>query len=297
MISLGVGELLAASSLILVSFFGGERGVSADRTFAPPFFGVDFAQDVQVYFLAAAWLFVSVLGMYLFTRTPAGRLANAVRDNPERAQFLGYSAQRVRFISFVVAGFFAGIAGGLFAVNYEILTAGNLNAASSGQVLLMAYIGGLGVFIGPIIGAVLLTLINSLLNHYTTLWMLYLGLVFVLTVMFLPRGLTGLLMLHRVPWQQGRLGLLIRPYTLTAIPGAVLVLSLIGLLEMSQRETGPFVYLGIPLAPGSAMSWLALLAVAVIAFVALRRTLPGLRAAWAEATAQSPRSLEKGDAP
>jgi len=296
MISLGVGELLAASSLILVSFFGGERGVSADRTFAPPFFGVDFAQDVQVYFLAAAWLFVSVLGMYLFTRTPAGRLANAVRDNPERAQFLGYSAQRVRFISFVVAGFFAGIAGGLFAVNYEILTAGNLNAASSGQVLLMAYIGGLGVFIGPIIGAVLLTLINSLLNHYTTLWMLYLGLVFVLTVMFLPRGLTGLLMLHRVPWQQGRLGLLIRPYTLTAIPGAVLVLSLIGLLEMSQRETGPFVYLGIPLAPGSAMSWLALLAVAVIAFVALRRTLPGLRAAWAEATAQSPRSLEKGDA-
>ena len=297
MISLGVAELLAASSLILVSFFGGEAGVSADRTFAPPFFGIDFAQDVQVYFLAAAWLFVSVLAMYLFTQTPAGRLANAVRDNPERAQFLGYSAQRVRLLSFVVAGFFAGIAGGLFAVNYEILTAENLNAASSGRVLLMAYIGGLGVFIGPVIGAVLLTLINSLLSHYTTLWMLYLGLLFVLTVMFLPRGLTGLLMLHRVPWQQGTLGLLIRPYTLTAIPGAGLVLSLVGLLELSQRESGTFVYLGIPLTAASPFSWLALLAVAVLAFLALRRTLPGLRAAWADATAQPARGTQEGDFP
>jgi len=297
MITLGVGELLAASALILVSFFGGEAGVNADRTFGTPVFGVDFAQESQVYFLAAVWLFISVLCMYLYTQTPAGRMANAVRDNPVRAQFLGYSAQRVRFQSFVVAGFFAGIAGGLFAVNNEIVTAEALGTASAGQVLLMAYIGGLGFFLGPLVGAVLLTLINSLLSHYTTLWMLYLGLLFIGTVMFLPGGLTGLFMMHRLPWQQGTLRLLLRPYTLTAIPGAILALSLIALLEMSQNEAGRFVYLGIAFDPAGAASWLVLLAVAAASGLVLRRSLPGLRAAWTEATALPPAGSQREDAP
>lgn len=297
MISLGVGELLAASALILVSFTGGEAGVSADRAQGTPLFGVDFAQDVQVYYLAAGWLFLSVLCMFLFTQTPAGRMANAVRDNPARAQFLGYSAQRVRFLTFVVAGFFAGVAGGLMAVHNEIVTAEALSASSAGQVLLMAWIGGIGVFLGPLVGAVVLTLINALLSHYTSLWMLYLGLLFVLTVMYLPSGLTGLVMMHRVPWQQGTLPLLLRPYAMTAIPGIVLVLSLIALLEMSQNESMRFVYLGIPLNPSSSHHWLALLVVALTAWFALRSTLPALRAAWAAATALPPAAARPQDTP
>ncbi len=283
MISLGIGELVAASSLILVSFFGGEAGVSGDRTFGPPFFGIDFAQDDHVYYLAAAWMFFAVLCMYLFTQTPAGRMANAVRDNPERAEFIGYSARRVRFISFAMAGFFAGIAGGIFAVNYEILTEENLNAATSGRVLLMAYIGGLGFFIGPIVGAVVLTLINSLLSNYTDLWMLYLGILFLLTVMFLPRGLTGLLMMHRVAWQLGRMRLLLLPYMLTAIPGAVFLLGMIAMIEMSHAEETEFVYLGLALSPDGYGSWALLLGVTAVAFFILRRTLPRLREAWSQA--------------
>ncbi|MGJ8689166.1 MAG: branched-chain amino acid ABC transporter permease [Gammaproteobacteria bacterium] len=283
MISLGVGELVAASSLILVSFFGGEAGVSGDRTFGPTFFGYDFAQDLQVYYLAAAWTFLATVCMYLFTQTPAGRMANAVRDNPERAEFIGYSARRVRFISFVFSGFFAGIAGGLFALNYEILTEQNLNAATSGNVLLMAYIGGLGFFIGPIVGAIVLTLINSVLSHYTDLWLLYLGLMFVLTVMFLPRGLTGFLMMHRTPWHLGKLSLLIKPYTITAMPGSVFVLTLLAIIEMSHSSDPTFSFLGIALNPESLMSWSALIVVALVAFFALRRTLPNLREAWEDA--------------
>ncbi|MCY3566256.1 MAG: branched-chain amino acid ABC transporter permease, partial [Gammaproteobacteria bacterium] len=188
MISLGIGELVAASSLIFTGFFGGEAGVSGDRTFGPPLFGMDFFSDVDVYYLAAFWVFVSTLFMYLFTQTPAGRMANAVRDNPERAEFIGYSARWVRFISFCASGMFAGVAGGLFALNYEFLTDENLNLVTSGRVLLMAYIGGLGFFIGPIIGAIVLTLMNFLLSNYTELWLLYLGIMFLLTVLFLPRG-------------------------------------------------------------------------------------------------------------
>lgn len=282
MISLGVGELIASSSLILVSFFGGEAGVSGDRTWGPELFGIDFTQSIHVYYLAAIWMFISVALMYLFTQTPAGRMANAVRDNPERAEFIGYSARRVRFISFIMAGFFAGIAGGLFAVNYEILTEENLNAATSGRVLLMAYIGGMGFFIGPIVGAVVLTLITSLLSNYTDLWLLYLGIMFVLTVMFLPRGLTGFLMIHRTAWQLGRLKLLAVPYVITAIPASIFVLSLVAILELAHARES-FAYLGIPLSGDSTMSWAGLIIVLTVGFFGIRYTLPSLRAAWVDA--------------
>jgi branched-chain amino acid transport system permease protein len=288
MISLGIGELIAASSLILVSFFGGEAGISGDRTFGPELFGIDFTQDLHIYYLGAAWMFVSVLCMYLFTQTPAGRMANAVRDNSERAEFIGYSARKVRFISFCAAGFFAGVAGGLFAVNYEIVTEENLAAVTSGRVLLMAYIGGLGFFIGPIVGAVVLTLVNSVLSNYTELWMLYLGIMFVLTVMFLPRGLTGFLMMHRVAWHLGRLRTLIVPYTITAIPGSIFVLTLIAMLEMLHVGGSSFVFLGISLNPSGAGSWIALLILALASFFALKYTLPRLRAAWAAANTPPP---------
>ncbi len=291
MISLGIGELIAASSLIFVDFFGGEAGVSGDRTFGPLFFGVDFAQNVEVYYLAAFWVLVATLFMYLFTQTPAGRMANAVRDNPERAEFIGYSARRVRFISFCASGLFAGIAGGLFAMNYEFLTEENLNAATSGRVLLMAYIGGLGYFIGPIVGAVVLTLMNSLLSNYTELWMLYLGIMFVLTVMFLPRGFAGFIMMHQMAWYHGKLRSLFIPYLITGLPALIAVLGVVALIELAHTQEELLHFLGIPLSPSSAISWVVVITVTAVAVNATRRSLGQLKKAWefANEAAMGPR--------
>ena len=283
MISLGIGELIAASSLIFVSFFGGEAGVSGDRTFGPLFFGVDFAQDLQIYYLAAIWVFVATVFMYLFTQTPAGRMANAVRDNPERAEFIGYSARRVRFISFCASGLFAGIAGGLFALNYEFITEENLNAATSGRVLLMAYIGGLGYFIGPIIGAVLLTLMNSLLSNYSNLWLLYLGVLFLLTVMFLPKGFAGLIMMHQVAWLRGTLRRLALPYLITGIPAFIFILASVAMIELSHTDGEVFHYLGVSLERGSSMDWILVGGIAIAAFLATRKSLQQLKDAWEDA--------------
>ena len=280
MISLGIGELIAASSLIFVGFFGGEAGISGDRTFGPTFFGVDFSQNVHVYYLAAVWVFIATLFMYLFTQTPAGRMANAVRDNPVRAEFIGYSTRHVRFISFCASGLFAGIAGGLFALNYEFITEENLNAATSGRVLLMAYIGGLGYFIGPIIGAVLLTLMNSLLSNYTELWMLYLGILFLLTVMFLPRGFAGFIMMHQIAWIRGNLRGLIKPYLITGIPAIVFMLSCAALIELVHADEESLNFLGLPLEPGSTMSWIGIVVCALTSLYATRRSLPQLKSAW-----------------
>ena len=283
MISLGIGELIAASSLIFVSFFGGEAGVSGDRTYGPLFFGVDFAQDLQIYYLAAIWVFIATVFMYLFTQTPAGRMANAVRDNPERAEFIGYSARRVRFISFCASGLFAGIAGGLFALNYEFITEENLNAATSGRVLLMAYIGGLGYFIGPIIGAVLLTLMNSLLSNYSDLWLLYLGVLFLLTVMFLPKGFAGLIMMHQVAWLRGTRRRLALPYLITGIPAFIFILASVAMIELSHTDGEVFHYLGVSLERGSSMDWILVGGIAIAAFLATRKSLQQLKDAWEDA--------------
>lgn len=232
MISLGVGELIAACSVIIVAFFGGEEGVSGDRTYGLPVFGVEFLHQIEVYYLTAFWLVLSALLMYLYSRTPVGRMANAVRDNPERAEFLGYSARWVRFYSFVASGFFAGIAGGLFAVNYEILTEENLNLATSGSILLVTFLGGVGFFFGPIIGAIVFTLLQTVLSLQTEIWQLYLGVLFVATVMYFPGGLAGVLMMHTLPVRFGKARLLVVPYIKTLVPALFCALGSAGVLEI-----------------------------------------------------------------
>lgn len=233
MISLGIGELIAACSIIIVVFFGGEEGISADRTYGLPVFGIEFIKQIEVYYLTTFWLVLSALLMYLFSRTPVGRMANAVRDNPERAEFLGYSARWVRYCSFIASGFFCGVAGGLFAINYEILTEENLNLITSGSILLITFLGGVGLFFGPIIGAITFTLLQTVLSLETELWQLYVGVLFVLTVMFFPGGLAGLMAMHVPAAKLGKLGTLTVPYLKTLIPGAIGILALAAIIEMS----------------------------------------------------------------
>src|SRR5258706_4533047 len=101
-------------------FFGGEAGISASRTLGEPFLGITFGQQIQMYYLVAAWLLLATAAMYALTRTPLGRMANAVRDNPQRAQFVGYDPQWARFMMVAFSGFFAVLAEALHALNYEI---------------------------------------------------------------------------------------------------------------------------------------------------------------------------------
>jgi len=139
---------------------------------------------------------IAGLAMYALTRTPFGRMSNAVRDNPERVQFIGYNTHRVRWLAFSLSSFFAGLAGALHAVNVEHVGFETVGLAQSAVILIMVYIGGTGHFAGPILGAILITLLNAYLSDISPAWYLYLGLIFVLMVMFAPGGLAGLIMMH-----------------------------------------------------------------------------------------------------
>ena len=210
MITLGIGELVTAMALMIPEFFGGEGGISANRSAGKPFLGITYGPQIQVYYLLAIYAFVCTAAMYAFTRTPLGRMLNAVRDNPERVEFIGYSTQRVRYFAFIIAGFFAGVSGGMSALNFEIATAEVVGPARSGFLLLFTFLGGATFFFGPIIGAVLAVLGTVLFSEVTKAWQIYFGLVFIFMVMYAPGGLASLVMLNlRVALHRnlGRLGL------------------------------------------------------------------------------------------
>ena len=240
MITLGIGELVAASSLMFTDFFGGEAGVSTDRMVDVTLLPFDYGPSIQVYYLIVAWMLLSVLAMYLLTQTPLGKMANAVRDNWERAQFVGYNPRIVNFIQFSIAGFFAGVAGGLFAINYEILTADTVGVQQSGLVLLMTFIGGVSYFFGPILGAILITYLSISLSNITEAWVLYFGLLFVFMVMYAPSGLAGIIMQHRPVWRAGKMGRLVVPYLVAAVPALILFFGAAAVIEMAYHRSASY---------------------------------------------------------
>ncbi len=270
MITLGVVELVWSMSLMLPEFFGGEGGISGNRVTGKPFFGVTFGPQIELYYLIAVYCFICTAAMFALTRTPLGRMLNAVRDNPERVEFVGYNTQRVRYIAFILSGFFAGIAGGLGALNFEIVTAEVVGAARSGAYLLFVFLGGATFFFGPIIGAVLMVIALVLLSEWTKAWLLYLGLIFTLMVMYAPGGFASLIMMNLRVAAFGKLGRLWTVYLALFGAGLAVLLGVAAMIEMLyhlQLNTalGPELkFLGATLNAQSKDSWIgAVLAVIV----------------------------------
>jgi branched-chain amino acid transport system permease protein len=295
MISLGIGELVAACALMFPGFFGGEGGVSGNRVVGKgTLLGFTWGPQVEMYGLIVAWAFLAAVAMFALTHTPLGRMANAVRDNPERAEFVGYDTQRVRYLMLILSGFFAGVAGGLTALNYEIVTAETLNAHTSGVVLLMSFVGGIGFFYGPIIGAILITVMQIVIGGMTHAWLLYFGLFFLFMVLMAPGGIASVIAIQRNLWQAGLFRRMVPHYLATSLPVLILLAGLVGLIEMSYAlfagegvgagDTATRV-MGMHLQLNSAAPWAIALATTAIG-MALTRWIGG-RASVAWNTALS----------
>jgi branched-chain amino acid transport system permease protein len=261
MITLGIGELVYAMSLMFPEFFGGEGGIAGNRVTGSRPMGISFGPQIQLYYLIAIYTFVCTGLMYAFTRTPLGRMLNAVRDNPERVEFVGYNTQVVRYLAFVIAAFFAGISGGLAALNFEIVTAEVVGGARSGAYLLFTFLGGATFFFGPIIGGILMVLAFVLLSEFTKAWLLYLGLVFLFMVMYAPGGVASLIMmnvrvaafgmLRRVWTSYLALGLL----ALVVLVGAGAMIEMVYHLQLNAALGDELKFLGATLNARSANSW------------------------------------------
>jgi branched-chain amino acid transport system permease protein len=261
MITLGIGELVWAMSLMFPEFFGGEGGVSSNRVTGPSPLGITFGPQIELYYLIAVYTFVCTALMFAFTRTPLGRMLNAVRDNPERVEFVGYDTQKVRYIAFIIAAFFAGISGGLAALNFEIVTSEVVSGPRSGLYLLFTFLGGATFFFGPIIGAILMVLAFVLLSELTKAWLLYLGLVFLFMVMYAPGGIASLIMMNLRVAAFGRLKELWVSYLALAVTALIVLLGAAAMIEMVYHlklnaALGPELhFLGVTLNAEGLNSW------------------------------------------
>jgi branched-chain amino acid transport system permease protein len=288
MITLGMGELVWAMALMFPGFFGGEAGLSGNRVAGSPVWGISFGPQIELYYLIALYTFVCTALMYALTRTPLGRMLNAVRDNPERAAFVGYNPQVVRYLAFVMAAFFAGISGGLAALNFEIVTAEVVSGTRSGLYLLFTFLGGTSFFFGPIIGAILMVLAFVLLSELTQAWQLYLGLIFIVMVMLAPGGVAALIMAQLRLARSGGLRRLWPAYVLLLaaalldLTGAGALLEMLYHLQLGAALGPELRFMGITLdtqAPGSWLGALCVMLVGLGLFESRRR--PFVRA-WDE---------------
>jgi branched-chain amino acid transport system permease protein len=288
MITLGVGELVWAMSLMFPGFFGGEGGISGNRVTGQPFLGVTFGPQIQLYYLIAIYTFVCTVAMFAFTRTPLGRILNAVRDNPERVEFVGYNTQIVRYIAFIASGFFMGISGGLAALNFEIVTSEVVNAARSGAFLLFTFLGGAIFFFGPIIGAVLMVLALVLLSELTQAWLLYLGVVFTFMVMYAPGGISSLIMMNLRVASFGKLRPLLGSYLALAgtafvvLAGSGAMIEMVYHLQLNQALGPELKFMGATLNAKDLDSWFGAAFVLVVGVAMFELTRRQFVREWGE---------------
>ncbi len=290
MITLGIGELIAVAAIMFHNFFGGEGGVSADRMIERSIVGISYASPVHVYYLIVVWTVIGLLGMLFLTKTPLGVMANACRDNYERAQFMGYDPRRVRFLQFVLSSFFAGIGGGLYAITYEIVTFDAVSGALSANAVLMAYIGGQASFMGPVLGAALITLMQSVVSLWSNSWLVYVGIMFIGIVAFAPAGLAGIIESHGPVARAGRLSHLIVPYVRMAIPALAVLFGFVGLVELASFATigaaqgRKLAMFGTEIAAFTATPWLVSVACLVLGGIWLKLEASSFARVWDQVT-------------
>lgn len=283
MVTLGLGELVATAATTVPEWFGGVGGVMIDRGRVPGWFGIDFGATRSAYCLVAAWGLLSCWLIALLLRTPLVRVANAVRDNPRRAAFAGVNPAHVRWAMTVVAAFFAGVAGALSLVTFEIVTADSVSVATCATALIAAVMGGVGTFAGPVAGAIVYVLIANGLSSITRAWPMYVGIFFMLTVVFAPGGLVGALPLRSASLRRGPLAWCAFAGLGVLVGGVVAIQSVYAL---RFGEAGVDSGIGVNAGVGGWSALMAGVALAVMSWCALRAAMR--RALCSTAAATSP---------
>lgn len=141
--------------------------------------------------LVSAVGFLVVLFLWRVTNAPVGRVLVAIRENEQRARFVGYPTNRYKLLAFVISAAVTGLAGALFVFHHRFASADPISVAFSGELLAMVVIGGMHSFLGPALGALFYVLFREFLSIWTQNWLLWFGLLFMVFIIFSPEGLVG----------------------------------------------------------------------------------------------------------
>jgi branched-chain amino acid transport system permease protein len=193
MLTLAFAQLLYFIGFQWVDLTGGDNGLRNIPAAPLSIFGlsIDIYSPLRFYFFVLLFVALSLLAINLILQSPFGHVLQAVRENDQRAKSCGYETSNVRWLAFIISGAISGLAGGLYALYLHFVGIESLYWTTSGQVVMMTLLGGMGSFIGPFIGAGVFLYLEDVLSAITPNWMIFLGTIFVLCVLFFPTGIWG----------------------------------------------------------------------------------------------------------
>jgi ABC-type branched-subunit amino acid transport system ATPase component/ABC-type branched-subunit amino acid transport system permease subunit len=204
LLTLALAAMLYSVAFRWTEVTGGENGLGGITR--PVLGGVSFDSAASYYALVAGVAFVALLALWRFHRSPLGSVLVAIRENEQRARFIGYPTDRVKLAAFVASAGLTGLAGMLLAFNNRMTSAEPISVAFSGELLAMVVIGGMRSFLGPALGALFFVIFRDSLSRVTENWLLFFGLLFVAFVVFSPTGLVGLYARASARWRKPVVG-------------------------------------------------------------------------------------------
>jgi len=191
MLTLAFSQLVFSVALKWRDVTGGSDGIAIVEK--PSFLGFDLANSVSMYFVALAFFLLSYGGLRRLLNAPLGHVFVGIRENEPRMLAIGYQTTAYKLLSFTIAGAFAGLAGGLYAIFNSFISPDAIYWTSSGDILIMTMLGGAGTLIGPAIGAAVFLLMKNVVSSYSEHWLAIVGVTFICCVLFFPGGIWGTL--------------------------------------------------------------------------------------------------------
>jgi branched-chain amino acid transport system permease protein len=190
MITLALGQCVWGLAYRWNSLTGGDNGINI--TTGRPRFGIDLSNEVTWFYLVAAFFTAALILLYVLIRSPFGRSLTGIRERELRMQILGYNTWLHKYLAFIIAGAFGGLAGVLWAHTNGHVSPETVVLTTSVDALLMVVLGGAGTLVGAAIGATIVFGLREYLSTLVPWWQYVLGGVYVLTILYLPTGLMGI---------------------------------------------------------------------------------------------------------
>ena len=187
MITLALGQIVWGIAYRWVDLTGGDNGLKMGARPAP--LGIDISRPLAFYYFTAIAFGIALYCLWRLARSPFGASLRGTRDQPRRMRMLGHNVWMAQWIAFVMSGFWASIAGVLFVYYNQFVSPIALSLQQSAEVLLMSILGGAGSLAGPVVGAIIITLVKNVVSSYLDRWNTLLGVIFVVSVIFMPEGI------------------------------------------------------------------------------------------------------------
>jgi branched-chain amino acid transport system permease protein len=196
MVTLALSQIVYYGAYQWVSLTGGENGLRGVRVpvIELGFFRLNLLNPTDKYYFI---LFFVAVALALFSRilnSPFGAVLEAVRENEQRARACGYDVMRTRWLAMTLSGCFSGLAGALYAIHLSVVPIETLHYFTSATVVMMTLLGGMGTFFGPFLGAFAYLMLEDVITLITVHWQLFVGALFIVLILFFPRGIWGSLL-------------------------------------------------------------------------------------------------------